>query len=90
MIFDIQELVDTMLLLLLAARFFYLQPKTPSVSPVSQMAKSLPAKQETGLQSLGLKDKGMGTHSSVLAWRIPWTEEPGRLPSMGSQRVRHD
>ena len=46
-----------------------------------------------GAQSLGQKDalkKGMATHSSILAWRIPWTEEPGRLQSMRSQRVRHD
>ena len=57
------------------------------------MAKNLPAMQEIQLQSLGQEDsleKGMATHSSILAWRIPWTEEPGRLPSMGSQRVGHD
>ena len=45
------------------------------------------------VQSLGLEDhlkEGMATHSIILAWRIPWTEEPGALPSMGSQRVRHD
>ena len=64
--------------------------QTPSVSLGSQMAKSPPAMQETGVQSLGLEDKGMGIHSSILVWRIPWTEEPGGLPSMGSQRVRHD
>ena len=49
--------------------------------------------QETWLQSLGQKEpleKEMATHSSILAWRIPWTEEPGGLQSMGSQRVRHD
>ena len=49
--------------------------------------------QKTWVQSLGLEDpleKGMGAHSSILAWIIPWTEEPGRLQSMGSQRVRHD
>ena len=48
---------------------------------------------ETQIQSLGLEDpleKGMATHSSILAWRIPWTEEPGRLQSMGSQRFGHD
>ena len=57
------------------------------------MIKKLPAKQETWVQSLGKEDlleKGMATHSSILAWKIPWTEEPGGLPSMGSQRVRHD
>ena len=49
--------------------------------------------QETGVQSLGQEDpleKGMATYSSVLAWRIPWTEEPGGPQSVGSQRVRHD
>ena len=49
--------------------------------------------QETRVQSLGWEDpmeEGMATHSSVLAWRIPWTEEPGRLPSLGSQKVRHN
>ena len=49
--------------------------------------------QETRVQSLGWEDpveQGMATHSSILAWRIPWTEEPGGLQSMGSQRVRHD
>ena len=51
-----------------------------------QMLKNLPAMQETQLQSLGREDtlkKGMATHSSILAWRIPWTEKPGRLQSMG-------
>ena len=54
------------------------------------MVKNLPAMQETGVQSLGQEDpleKEMATHSSILAWRIPWTEEPGGLQSMGSQRV---
>ena len=56
------------------------------------MVKNLPAMQETVVQSLGWKDsleKGMATHSSILAWRIPWTEEPGGLQSMGVQRVGH-
>ena len=60
---------------------------------VAQMVKNLPAVQETQVQSLGQEDpleKEMGTHSSILAWRIPWTEEPSRLPSMEPQRVRHD
>ena len=55
-------------------------------SLVAQMVKKLPAMQETQLQSLGQKDplkKGVATHSSILAWRIPWTEEPGGLQSMG-------
>ena len=55
---------------------------------VAQMVKHLPAKRETQVQFLvqeNLLEKGMVTHSSVLAWRTPWTEEPGRLLSMGSQ-----
>ena len=62
-------------------------------SLVAQMVKRLPTVQETRVQSLGQEDlleKGMATHSSILAWKIPWTEEPGRLQSMGSQRVRHN
>ena len=57
------------------------------------MVKNLPAMQETWVRSLGGEDPlemGMATHSSMLAWRIPWIEEPGGLQSMGSQRVRHD
>ena len=60
---------------------------------MAQMVKNLPSMQETRVQSLGRQDpleKGMVTHSSVLAWEIPWTEEPGGLQSMGSQRVGHD
>ena len=63
------------------------------VSPVTQMVKNLPAMQETQVQSLGWEDpleKEMATHSSILAWRIPWREEPGGLQSMGSQRVRQN
>ena len=62
-------------------------------SLVAQMVKNPPAIQETWAQSLGQEDpqeKEMATHSSVLAWRIPWTEEAGRLQSMESQRVRHN
>ena len=57
------------------------------------MVKNLPALQETWVQSLGQEDsleKEMATHSSILAWRIPWTEKPGRLQSMGLQRVGQD
>ena len=57
------------------------------------MVKNLPALGETQVQSLGLEDpleKGMASHSSILIWEIPWTEEPGGLQSMGSQRVGHD
>ena len=60
---------------------------------MAQMVKNLPAVRETQVRSLGREDsleKGMATHSSILAWRIPWTEEPGGLQSMGFQRVRHD
>ena len=60
---------------------------------VAQMVKCLPTMQETQVQSLGLEDpleKEMTIHSSILAWKIPWTEEPGRLQSMDSQRVRYD
>ena len=60
---------------------------------VAQIVKNLPAMQETQVWSLGKEDpleKGMTTHSSILAWRIPWTEEPCGLQSLGSQRVRHD
>ena len=57
------------------------------------MVKCLPTMQEIWIQSLGQKDlleKEMVTHSIILAWKIPWTEEPGRLQSMGSQGVGHD
>jgi len=57
------------------------------------MVKNRPAMWETWIQSLGWEDaleKGMATHSSILAWRIPWTEDPGGLQSMGLQRVEHD
>ena len=59
---------------------------------VAEMVKNLPAMQKTWVQSLGWEDpleEGMATHSSILAWRIPRTEEPGRLWSMGLQIVRH-
>ena len=62
-------------------------------SLVAQMLKNLPAMHETWVRSLGWEDpleEGMATHSSILAWRIRWTEEPGGLQSMGLQRVRHD
>ena len=62
-------------------------------SLVAQTVKRLPTMQETWVQSLGREDlleKEMATHSSILARKIPWAEEPGRLQSMGSQRVGHD
>ena len=61
--------------------------------PITQMVKNLPAMQETWVRSLGQEDpleKGTATHSSILAWRIPWTEEPGGLQSAGSQRFSLD
>ena len=63
------------------------------VFPIAQMVKNLPATQESWVRSLGQEDpleKGMAIHSSTLAWRIPWTEEPGGLESVGPQRVGHD
>ena len=62
-------------------------------SPVTQMVKNLPTMQETWIRSQGWEDpleKGIAIHSSILAWRIPWTEEVGELQSMESQRVGHD
>ena len=66
---------------------------TNIITSVAQTVKNLPAMQETHVRSLGHADpleKGMATHSSNLAWRILWTEEPGGLQSTGSQRVGHD
>ena len=66
---------------------------TFSASLVAQMVKQLPAMLETWVQSLGRENplgEEMATHSSILAWKIPLIEEPGRLQSMGSQRVGHD
>ena len=62
-------------------------------SLVAQLVNNSPAMRETWVQSLGWEDpleKEMATHSSILAWGIPWTEEPGGLRSTGSQRVQHD
>ena len=61
--------------------------------PGGSWGKKLPAMQELQVRSMGQEDTlegGMATHSSILAWRIPWTEEPGGLQSMGLQRVGHD
>ena len=63
------------------------------IFPVAQMVKNLPTMQETSVRSLGQEDpleKGMATHCSIFAWRIPWREEPGGLQFVGSQRVGHD
>ena len=62
-------------------------------SLIAQTVKRLPTMRETRVRSLGREDpleKEMATHSSILAWKIPWTEDPGRLQSMGSQTVGHD
>ena len=67
--------------------------KAHALPLVAQRLKHLPVMWETQVRSLGQEDpleKEMATHSSILAWRIPWTEEPGGLQSMGSQRVGHD
>ena len=66
---------------------------TFSTSLVAQMVKHLPIMRDTRVQSLGWEDlleKEMAIHSSILAWKIPWMEETGRLQSLGSQRVGHD
>ena len=71
----------------LGGRFYW------GASPEAQMVKNLLAMQETWVRSRGQEDpleKRMAIHSSILAWRIPWTEEPGGLPSMGSHRVGHN
>ena len=71
----------------------YDNPAWARASPVAQTIKILPAMQETQVWSLGREDpleKEMATHPSILAWRFPWTEEPGELQSTGSQRVRRD
>ena len=60
---------------------------------MAQTVKNVPTMQETQVQSLGREDtleKEMASHSSILAWRIPWTKDPGRLQTRGSQRVRHN
>ena len=73
--------------------YSYLLLSYVGASLVAQMVKNLPAMQETQVRSLGQEDpleKGIAPHSSIFAWRIPWTEEPGGLQSMRSQTVRHD
>jgi len=78
----------TILLLLYVLVFWPQVMWNLRASLVAQMIKNLPARQETYVLSLGWEDpleKGMATHSSILDWRIPWTEEPGRLQSMGLQ-----
>ena len=72
---------------------FHLIDFQDKASLLAQVVKKLPAMWETQIRSLGEEDpleKGMATHSRIFAWRIPWTEEAGRLQSMGSQRIAHD
>ena len=101
--FKIQKVIKEQMLLLLKRKkiaeeyfpsnFIISSYTTARASLVAQRVKHLPAMQETRVQSLGQEDpleKEMAPHSSILAWRIPWTEEPGGLQSMGSQRVGHD
>ena len=67
--------------------------RQPTASLVAQRVKHLPAMQETQVPTLGQEDpleKEMATHSSILAWKIPWMDKPSKLQSMGSQRVGHD
>ena len=73
--------------------FFDSVSESFGASLVAQTVKRLPTMRETWVRSLGWEDpleKEMATHSSIPAWEIPWTKEPGGLQSMGSQRVRHD
>ena len=73
--------------------YYFLTLQVIFWTSLAQMVKSLPAMQETWVRSLGWEDSlenGMATHSSALAWEIPWTEEPGQLQSMGLQSVGHD
>ena len=82
----------SVILILPGSTFLFSVALSLLVSLVGQIIKNLPAMQETQVQFLGQEDpleKGMATHSSILAWKIPWTEEPGGLQCMRSQRVRH-
>ena len=82
-----------MMLWLSFYRFFFFFLQFPLTSLVAQTVKRLSTMWETWVQALGREDpleKEMAIHSSTVAWKIPWTEEPGRLQSMGSQRVGHD
>ena len=96
--FDLGERDSIFYLFLLIAFYYISTPFYPHLdqawtSLVAQTVKNLSAMQEAQVQSLGGEDpleKGMATHSTILAWRIPWTEEHGELQSMGSQRVGPD
>ena len=76
-----------------AVSYLSLTTAPPRTSPVAKTVKCLSAMWETWVQSLGGEDsleKEMATHSSIIAWRIPWTEGPGGLQTIASQRIRHD
>ena len=86
------DLLKEVAIIFITSTIVWSQVKQQS-SLVAQRLKCLPPMWETWVRSLGQEDpleKEMVTHSSILAWRIPWTEEPGGLQSMGSQRVGHD
>ena len=96
-VFGVSGLVTNSLIRLLTQTFplpeIYPVVTLVRASLVAQMIKHLPAMQETRVRSLGREDpleKGMATHSSILAWRIPLTEKPSRLQSMGTQRIGRD
>ena len=81
-----------LILLLIKGAYIFLFPQQNDIY-LAQTVKHLPTMRETWVQSLGQEDfleKEMATHSSILAWKIPWTEEPGGLQSLGLQRVGHD
>ena len=90
---DYCELKENLFFRLRNVALFWHHPSYVGDSLVAQRLKRLPAMQETTVQFLGWEDpleKGTATHCSILAWRIPWTEEPGGVQSVGSQRVGHD
>ena len=84
----LENILGCVLFLILRVSYIY-----TGTSLVTQMVKRLPTMQETRIQSLGWEyplEKEMATHSSILTWKVPWTQEPGGLQSMGVTRVRHN
>ena len=87
------EVIDFYHMVLVFPMSFWLLLHPTRASLVAQMVKNLPSMQETQVPALGQEDpleKGMATHCNILAWRIPGTEEPGRLQSIGLHKVEHD
>ena len=85
--------MDCLIKIVIQSKWISIWYNKEDISLVAQIVKNLPAMWGTWVQSLGLEDpleKWIATHSSILAWRIPWTEEPGGLRYIGSQRVGHD